>query len=44
MVSPGPSVRKRTKTKGQKRRYTQPQDIREGVTNACLLVREVKSI
>lgn len=39
MMSPGPSVRRR-KIKGQKRKYHQPQDIREGVANACLLVKE----
>lgn len=43
MMSPGPSVRKR-KIKGHKRKYTQPQDIREGVANACLLVKEVNGI
>lgn len=44
MVSPGPSVKKRAKIKGRKRRYTQPQDIREGMANAYLLVKEVKTI
>ncbi|KAF5280262.1 hypothetical protein FQR65_LT03070 [Abscondita terminalis] len=40
MVSPGPSVRRKTKTKGRKKRYCQPQDIREGMANAYLLVKE----
>lgn len=43
MMSPGPSVRRR-KIKGHKRKYQQPQDIREGVANACLLVKEVNRI
>lgn len=41
MVSPGPSVRHRKHKKGSGRsRYNQPADIREGVTNAIMLVRE----
>ncbi|KAB0799030.1 hypothetical protein PPYR_06910 [Photinus pyralis] len=40
MVSPGPSVRRRTKSKGRKKRYAQPQDIREGMANAYMLVKE----
>ncbi|KAK5648479.1 hypothetical protein RI129_003371 [Pyrocoelia pectoralis] len=40
MVSPGPSVRRRTKSRGRKKRYTQPQDIREGMANAYMLVKE----
>ncbi|XP_014232573.1 autophagy-related protein 2 homolog A [Trichogramma pretiosum] len=42
MVSPGPSVRS-IKTKGQRgrrKRYSQPLDIREGVANAYILVKE----
>lgn len=42
MMSPGPSVRRRTRSKGKKKRYSQPQDIREGVTNAFNVVKEVK--
>lgn len=44
MVSPGPSVRcKKNHQKGgrRKRYYNQPIDIREGVANAYLLVKEV---
>ncbi|KAL3285630.1 hypothetical protein HHI36_000162 [Cryptolaemus montrouzieri] len=40
MLSPGPSVRKLTRPKGKKKRYNQPQDIREGVANAYWLVKE----
>ncbi|XP_072387744.1 autophagy-related protein 2 homolog A isoform X1 [Diabrotica undecimpunctata] len=40
MLSPGPSVRILAKSKGKRRRYHQPQDIREGMTNAILLVKE----
>nr|CAI5847822.1 unnamed protein product [Callosobruchus analis] len=45
MLSPGPSVRRpaRAKTGGKgsrRRRYHQPQDIREGMTNAIMLVKE----
>ena len=44
MVSPGPSVRHRKHKKGSGRsRYNQPADIREGVTNAIMLVKEVSS-
>lgn len=45
MVSPGPSVRS-LQVKGSKRRqnrYNQPSDIKEGVTNAYLLVKEVNN-
>lgn len=42
MLSPGPSVRKISKGKGRKKRYSQPQDIREGMTNAYHLVKEVR--
>ncbi|XP_025831922.1 autophagy-related protein 2 homolog B isoform X2 [Agrilus planipennis] len=41
MVSPGPSVKRRSKAKGHKKRYSQPQDIREGVANAYMVVKEV---
>ncbi|XP_049811820.1 autophagy-related protein 2 homolog A [Schistocerca nitens] len=41
MLSPGPSVRRRHKgTKGKRKRYSQPADIREGMANAIVLVRE----
>ncbi|KAG5882217.1 hypothetical protein JTB14_024728 [Gonioctena quinquepunctata] len=40
MLSPGPSVRRIAKSKGKRKRYHQPQDIREGMTNAIMLVRE----
>ncbi|KAK4884514.1 hypothetical protein RN001_000785 [Aquatica leii] len=40
MVSPGPSVRRKAKSKGRKKRYAQPQDIREGMANAYMLVKE----
>ncbi|KAF5283909.1 hypothetical protein FQA39_LY04729 [Lamprigera yunnana] len=40
MVSPGPSVRRKSKVKGRKKRYAQPQDIREGMANAYMLVKE----
>lgn len=42
MVSPGPSVRRiRGNRKGKRKRINPPQDIREGVTNAFHIVREV---
>lgn len=44
MLSPGPSVRRISKTKGRKKRYTQPQDIREGMANAYSLVKEVSCV
>ncbi|XP_076234909.1 autophagy-related 2 [Calliopsis andreniformis] len=41
MVSPGPSVRQKTKgQKGRRKRYSQPLDIREGMANAYMLVKE----
>ncbi|XP_058807955.1 autophagy-related protein 2 homolog B isoform X2 [Phymastichus coffea] len=42
MVSPGPSVRTLSGRghRGRRKRYTQPLDIREGVTNAYVLVKE----
>ncbi|CAL7949589.1 unnamed protein product [Xylocopa violacea] len=41
MVSPGPSVRHKHKgQKGRRKRYSQPLDIREGMTNAYMLVKE----
>ncbi|CAG9863843.1 unnamed protein product [Phyllotreta striolata] len=40
MLSPGPSVRMLARAKGKRKRYHQPQDIREGMTNAILLVKE----
>lgn len=41
MVSPGPSVRRKTRgQKGRRKRYSQPSDIREGMTNAYMLVKE----
>ncbi|XP_063976895.1 autophagy-related protein 2 homolog B [Diachasmimorpha longicaudata] len=41
MVSPGPSVRRKSKgQKGRRKRYSQPLDIREGMTNAYMLVKE----
>ncbi|XP_066992632.2 autophagy-related protein 2 homolog A [Anabrus simplex] len=42
MVSPGPSVRQQRfhGKKGRRRRYTQPADIREGMANAYMLVKE----
>ncbi|KAH1007770.1 hypothetical protein HUJ04_004965 [Dendroctonus ponderosae] len=42
MLSPGPSVRMKrlAKRKGRRKRYHQPQDIREGLANACTEVRE----
>lgn len=43
MVSPGPSVRRiRGKQKGKRKLHT-PQDIREGVTNAYYIVKEVRT-
>lgn len=42
MVSPGPSVRYKNKgQKGRRKRHSQPLDIREGVANAYMLVKEV---
>ncbi|XP_032665002.1 autophagy-related protein 2 homolog A isoform X2 [Odontomachus brunneus] len=41
MVSPGPSVRYKNKgQKGRRKRHSQPLDIREGVANAYMLVKE----
>nr|XP_050867799.1 autophagy-related protein 2 homolog A isoform X1 [Vespula vulgaris] len=41
MVSPGPSVRRKSRgQKGRRKRYSQPQDIREGMANAYMLVKE----
>nr|CAD7457088.1 unnamed protein product [Timema tahoe] len=41
MVSPGPSVRRRSRGyKGKRRNYNQPSDFREGMANAIMLVRE----
>ncbi|KAK0093179.1 hypothetical protein PV326_014144 [Microctonus aethiopoides] len=41
MVSPGPSVRRKSKgQKGRRKRYSQPLDIREGMANAYMLVKE----
>lgn len=41
MVSPGPSVRHKHKgQKGRRKRYSQPLDIREGMANAYMLVKE----
>ena len=40
MVSPGPSVRKRRRKKRHRR--AQPADLREGVTNAYHVLREVQ--
>ncbi|XP_056630005.1 autophagy-related protein 2 homolog A [Diorhabda sublineata] len=40
MLSPGPSVRMVAKSKGKRKRYHQPQDIREGMTNAFMLMKE----
>lgn len=40
MLSPGPSVRRKIKAKGRRKRYHQPQDIREGMTNAYNVVKE----
>lgn len=41
MVSPGPSVKAKNRRRG-KRKIHRPQDIREGVTNAYYIVKEVK--
>lgn len=42
MVSPGPSVRRgRGNKKGKRKRLHPPQDIREGMSNAIQIVREV---
>ncbi|XP_012275672.1 autophagy-related protein 2 homolog B isoform X2 [Orussus abietinus] len=41
MVSPGPSVRRKSKgQKGRRKQYNQPLDIREGMANAYTLVKE----
>lgn len=44
MLSPGPSIKRSSKGKGRKKRYSQPQDIREGMANAYQLVREVRNV
>lgn len=41
MVSPGPSVRMTKGRRRGKRKLHRPQDIREGVTNAYHIVKEV---
>lgn len=44
-MAPGPSVRQlRGNRKGKRKRLNPPQDIREGVTNALTIVREVSSL
>lgn len=42
-MSPGPSMRQLSNEKKRKRRYKQPRDIREGVTNAYFMIKEVSS-
>lgn len=41
MVSPGPSVRLTKGRRRGKRKLHRPQDIREGVTNAYHIVKDV---
>lgn len=41
MVSPGPSVRMTKGRRRGKRKLHRPQDIREGVTNAYHIVKDV---
>lgn len=41
MVSPGPSVRINRGRRRGKRKLHRPQDIREGVTNAYIIVKDV---
>lgn len=42
LVNPGPSMRSKAKgTKGKRKRFNHPLDIREGMNNACQLVKEV---
>lgn len=41
MVSPGPSVRILRGRRRGKRKLPRPQDIREGVTNAYYIVKDV---
>lgn len=42
LVNPGPSVRCKSKsTKGKRKRFNHPLDIREGMNNACQVVKEV---
>lgn len=45
MLSPGPSVRQamRRATRSQRARRSQPTDIREGVTNAYHVIKEVST-
>jgi autophagy-related protein 2 len=40
MLTPGPSVRINPRTKGRRKRYNHPKDIREGVTTAYKLVKK----
>lgn len=43
MVSPGPSVKRhRQNSSKKKQNHSQPVDIREGVSNALTLMREVR--
>lgn len=42
MVSPGPSVRISRGRRRGKRKLHRPQDIREGVTNAYYIVKDVR--
>lgn len=45
MVSPGPSVRQKNRGhKERRKKYSQPLDIREGMANAYMLVKEVNRI
>lgn len=44
MVSPGPSVRMTKGRRRGKRKLHRPQDIREGVTNAYHIVKDVSRL
>lgn len=44
MLSPGPSVRSIRLRRRNRRRLHRPQDIREGVTNAYYILKEVNNI
>lgn len=41
MLSPGHPIRKRKRNNGRRKMIQAPQDIREGVANACQIVKDV---
>lgn len=41
MLSSGPSLKRRKKSKHERKRHGRPKDLREGVANAYSIVKEV---